>query len=486
MNSSTIGTHVSHGRHARGAHAAGGSQKQAPSPERASAAKRGNDVRQSYLSHMGTSATSGEDDAAYSRRVMQGSYVQALQRRVRRRRIFVIVLLAVLVVAVAVVVGVATYFNSTNTKLSRGLSDAEDALVKPKTDSPYYVLCTAELGSAGRMQGNETDAFLLMRIDENACTLTFVSIPANLDVRLSDGKKHPLYEALDLGGETELIERVADLTDVDIAHFVTTDADGLAGMVDELGGIDVDVPLEVDDPYAGTKVLRMGEQTLDGQTSLVFLRATNFQNGIEATSANRALFMCDFLRTALAPGGAGLATLVGEAGSYLSTDFTSSQLLSLGDTFNEFDEATIYSCMVPCSKSEDDESLYEISEDAWESMANLIRTGKDPTPEDDSTDDVVPSEVTVEVRNGADVTGAAATATSLLEDEGFVVNGTGNVDDGTEYPETLVIYDSPNYENAAKVIMETLDADRIVDGGDYYTFDTHVLVIIGADWLPPS
>ncbi len=31
--------------------------------------------------------------------------------------------------------------------------------------------------------------------------------------------------------------------------------------------------------------------------------------------------------------------------------------------------------------------------------------------------------------------------------------------------------------------MSDLSAGRVVNGGDFYTFDTNVLVIIGTDWI---
>ena len=65
----------------------------------------------------------------------------------------------------------------------------------------------------------------------------------------------------------------------------------------------------------------------------------------------------------------------------------------------------------------------------------------------------------------------------------YDVKSVGNVDDGTVYPETLVIYKDEAFEIAAKAIVSDLSAGRVVNGGDFYTFDTNVLVIIGTDWI---
>ena len=60
----------------------------------------------------------------------------------------------------------------------------------------------------------------------------------------------------------------------------------------------------------------------------------------------------------------------------------------------------------------------------------------------------------------------------------------GNVTDAGIYNETLVIYRDEAYKAAANTIVKTIDGGRVVNGGDYYTFDANVLVVIGKDWQP--
>ncbi|WP_165174124.1 hypothetical protein [Adlercreutzia sp. ZJ242] len=42
------------------------------------------------------------------------------------------------------------------------------------------------------------------------------------------------------------------------------------------------------------------------------------------------------------------------------------------------------------------------------------------------------------------------------------------------------------YEGAAKAVARAASGGRVINGGDFYTFDTNVLVIIGKDWMPVS
>lgn len=485
MQSSTIGTHVAQpsarrqGRHTAGM-PTGAQGVDFANGRRSSKATRG------FVEQVGMSATSGESDGAYSRRVSRLGYVQEMQRKARMRRAIFLVAAALAVLAVAAGAGVAAYFGSTDSKLSLGSSNAKEALVAAPEGTPFYLLCAAQLESAAAAHGPQTDAYLLVRVDAAAKTLSFASIPANLDVRLSDGKMHPLYEARSVGGDAELIAQVAEFAEVDIAHFASTTAEGLVGMVDAVGGVSLNLGEEVDDPRAGTQVLPAGEQTLDGRSALTLLRARNFLDGFDVTASNRVQFTMQLAQRALSTEGLGFASLVGDAGNYVSTDLSASDLMALGDAVRPLSAMTVYRCVVPGYEAGVSPVLFECYAEEWADMLARFKAGEDPTVLDSEPDGVVASEISVEVRNGAGTTGAATRMGDMLAAAGYQVEGVGNVDDATVYPETLVIYRDDAYEGAAKAVVRAVRGGRVVNGGDFYTFDTDVLVIIGKDWMPAA
>ena len=67
---------------------------------------------------------------------------------------------------------------------------------------------------------------------------------------------------------------VSKLTGVDISHYAEVDMDGLSAIVDAIGGVEVEVPLEIDDEDAGGYV-PAGWQTLDGEHALIVCRSRN-------------------------------------------------------------------------------------------------------------------------------------------------------------------------------------------------------------------
>lgn len=482
MQSSTIGSHVERpsARHRSGARR--GEPRGASSVD-FSNVRRSSQASRRVVSHVGAATTSAENENAYARRVARRGYVQEIQRKARMRRIIVAVVAVFVVAAIAVGVGVATYFGTSDSRLSLSSSNASEALVAAEADAPFYVLCAAELDEA---KGASSDAYLLVRVDEGARSLSFVAIPSNLNVKLSDGQTHPLREARATGGDAELIRSVASLADVSIAHFITTDEEGIAGMVERVGGVTMTIPEEVDDPRAGTLVLDAGEQTLDAEAALVLLRAKNYTTGLERTAANQIDFTRTLCQRALSTEGLDFAALVGEAGNYLHTDWSSSDLLALGNALRPLDQVTVYSCLLPGYESDGDDPRYEYSSSEWEPMRERFKAGEDPNQVESSGASVNPADVTVEVRNGAGATGAAARLGEMLTAAGYQVGEVGNVDDGTVYPETLVIYKGAENEGAAKAVVSAISGGRVVNGGDFYTFDANVLVIIGKDWMPVS
>ena len=75
------------------------------------------------------------------------------------------------------------------------------------------------------------------------------------------------------------VQVVSELAGVPISHYAEIDFDGFCDIVDALGGIEVNVPVEIDDPEAGG-YLAAGEQTLDGEQALILCRSRHAYDNI--------------------------------------------------------------------------------------------------------------------------------------------------------------------------------------------------------------
>ena len=245
----------------------------------------------------------------------------------------------------------------------------------------------------------------------------------------------------------------------------------------------MNVAEEVDDPTAGDVYLAEGEQALDGAAALTLLRAQNYAGGVESQAANRAAFFFALANKLMEPHGLGMIMRLDQTASDVQTDWKTLDLMALADALRGLQ--TTYAASVPGHEtSVDGTSQYVASGGDWTDLMDRVRAGDDPAAPEAAAPAVDPASFTVAVRNGTDVTGSAAQLTKTLEAQGFKVVETGNVDDYTVYPETLVIYHDEALSPAADAVVKAMGAGRAINGGSYYTFEADVLVIIGTDYQP--
>lgn len=477
MKSATVGTHVPR----RSSRHMNGESVGFSSPRKQKRAARG------IVDTILPTTASGESSSQYARRVSRREFTQEIQRKARVRRILAIAVCLVVAVGIAVAVGVATFFGSLDAKLALKNSDASSALVAPKADAKaFYTVVAADLDAPGSANGIDgPDAVALVRVDEAARTVTVVSIPPTLQVSLKDGKTHPLREAQTQEGDASLVSAVADFAGVDVAHYVKTDAESIVRLVDALGGIEVNVTEEVDDPNAGDAFLQPGTQTLDGAQALTLLRASNFANGLEAQAANQRAFLTALSLRLLGDGSLGFLTMLDSVGGSFQTDLSATAALSIADAMRGMDASAVYGALVPgYETTRDGVTTYAASSDSWKSMMELVAAGSEPVVEQ-AAPQVDPGSFTITVRNGSGVTGGASQIADALKDRGFDVTETGNTDTYA-YDETLVVYNDDAYEAAAETVVSSLGMGRTVAGAGFYTFDTDVLVVLGKDWKPTS
>ena len=442
-----------------------------------------------------------ESRHAYARRSGRREYAQAIQRKSRAKRVVIVAICVLIAVAAAVAVGLAVFFSSVSGRMSLGDSNARDALVAPADDQhTWFALMTAELGAAqGSVDEDGPDAYVLARVDEDAHAVALVWMPANLQLSYGDGERGRLRDAAAVDDAT-LIKAVSQFAGVDIAHYVETDLEGIGHLVDSLGGITVTLDEEVDDPRAGDVYVPHGEQTLGSQQLPTVLRATNYTDGLSGQARVQCRVIAAIMEK-LAGGASPLtdAALIDSVSGDARTDLDSQQAMDLASAFSGLTAGDVAFYEVPGDEIQRDgttvfsawsEDWTALMADLGDGAASDGADGQQPADDGGSTPgagagagDVDPASFTVTVRNGAGITGAASQMADQLRASGFDVADVGNTDSPV-YEETLVIYRDPAFEQAAQSVASALTSGRVINGGDYYTFDTDVLVVLGADWKP--
>ncbi len=137
----------------------------------------------------------------------------------------------------------------------------------------YTILLSGIDNDAG---GSDTN--ILMRFDAVNKTIDLVSLPR--DTLMANG--HKLNYAYNNGGTQELREEIEELLGIPVDFYVSVDLKGFIQLVDQIGGVDFDVPVDMnyDDPYQDLHIhFKKGMQHLDGQQAMEVVRFRHNNDG---------------------------------------------------------------------------------------------------------------------------------------------------------------------------------------------------------------
>ncbi|NLY42715.1 MAG: LCP family protein [Clostridiaceae bacterium] len=126
-----------------------------------------------------------------------------------------------------------------------------------------------------------SDTIILASLDPKNKQLNMLSIPRDTKVNIN-GADHKINAALALGKEELAIRKVKELTGMPIHYYVVVDFEGFRNIIDILGGVDLDVPvnMDYDDPVQNLHIhLKKGMQHLDGDKAEQFVRYRQYPEG---------------------------------------------------------------------------------------------------------------------------------------------------------------------------------------------------------------
>ena len=116
-----------------------------------------------------------------------------------------------------------------------------------------------------------SDTNMLMRFDAVNKTVDVVSLPR--DTLMSNG--HKLNSSYNNGGTEKLRSNIEDMLGVPVDFYVSVDLKGFITLIDQIDGVDFDVPedMDYDDPYQDLHIhFKKGLQHLSGQQSMEVVR----------------------------------------------------------------------------------------------------------------------------------------------------------------------------------------------------------------------
>ena len=443
------------------------------------------------------------------------------KKKSKRKRIALISLAVVCVLMLGGIGAAWAYITQVDSSLRDDL-DADLLNSLAVTDSPsdpFYMLLigadkSEDRDASGEFGGSyRTDSMILARVDPQEKEVTLISVPRDTRVNIPGHGEQKINAAYAFGGASLAVDTVSEFAGVPISHYAEIDFDGFKAVVDALGGVEVDVPMEINDDMAGGHV-DAGLQTLNGEQALILCRSRHnyddIGNGDAIRAANQRLVLSAIMKKVMNSDVATITNTVSTLAEYVTTDYSVTGLIGLAQSMMGIDVSNnVYTAAVPTTSVYEDNLWWEVlDEAAWEEMMNRVKQGLSPTEEtqideasgatmssagsggsanadgtsssSNSSSNASLSGVHISVKNGSGISGCANEAAAKLTPDGAIIE-TGNADD-FNYSQTIIVYENSSQSEQAQKIADLLGVGQVKQNDGTYAFSGDFLVVVGSDW----
>lgn len=232
-------------------------------------------------------------------------------RRPRRTGRIVLRVVAVLVALVLVLAVGGFFWISSRLRTIDALTDYEGRPAATPGEDWLLVGSDSRAGltraqrkklATGKAVGKRTDTMMLLHVPAGDGRPTLVSLPRDSYVPIDGHGSDKLNAAYAFGGPKLLAKTVEKVTDIRIDHYMEIGFGGFVGIVDAVGGVNICVKQDIDDPKAGIN-LKKGCQDMDGGTALGYVRTrkTGAIPDFDRTQRQRQFFSA-VVKKAASPG----------------------------------------------------------------------------------------------------------------------------------------------------------------------------------------
>ncbi|GKS09932.1 hypothetical protein YDYSY3_09320 [Paenibacillus chitinolyticus] len=254
------------------------------------------------------------------------------------------------IIVLLIVIGIGTYASFLISKANNIIETVgTKEVVAPKDSAKVKPISILLMGVDSRKETGSLNSDVMMAISMNPETksATIVSLPRDLEMKLKkNGDSHKanyFYPHFTLTEPETAMKKTKEFFgnffEIPFDYMVTIDFEGFKQVVDQLGGVTVDVDQDMYyvDNWDGTRIdLKKGVQKLDGKKTLDFVRYRKSNPGSKfetqessdpARNARQQQVLNEILKNLKSLGGVTKASGILEAvGNNLKTDIPASQI----------------------------------------------------------------------------------------------------------------------------------------------------------------
>jgi len=339
----------------------------------------------------------------------------------------------------------------------------------------------------GSDQTNNTDTIMVIHLSPGRHLVTVMSIPRDTMVPMYQcdaGPGYPGQQAgpnsyvqinslLAAGGPVCLWKTVEQQTGIFINHFIGIGMLGFVKVVNDLGGVNVCVPFNVNDTVSGLS-LPAGEDHINGVQALAFWRTREaIGDGSDLERIQRDQFMSaqvvkGVLSSGLLSDPLRLLSVVTDAAAAMTTDsgMSVSDLVGIAESLRHLSGKNVQFITAPNQPWPPSPARVQFAQpqagEVFSAIAHDVTVPKvkvTPSASPSSGGAQVlttsPSNVKVKILNGSGAVGVASQAASALTSRGFDVTGTGNAA-SFAYTKSVIEYGSTADMAAVNTLKQEL------------------------------
>jgi LCP family protein required for cell wall assembly len=173
----------------------------------------------------------------------------------------------------------------------------DDATISPPSrGEPFFVLLIGNDGRAG-LDGIRGDGLHLVGVNPAAASATIINIPRDTYVPIPGLGSGKINDAYKQAGFEKQVETVQVFSGVTPSFVIETNFDGFMRLVDEMGGLHVNVPYRMFDRASGAD-FQPGRTHMMGPGALAFARNRNIPNGDISRTTNHGWLLIGGLERA--------------------------------------------------------------------------------------------------------------------------------------------------------------------------------------------
>ncbi|TCZ81282.1 LytR family transcriptional regulator [Paenibacillus albiflavus] len=221
------------------------------------------------------------------------------KKKIRRILTFIAAVIGILLLGLGSYAGYLIYKGDSaiHRMAAAGNSSGEDEMANDHSNAtlkPLIFLLAGIDSRDGSGGAINTDVLMLISFNPQTQSASILSLPRDLLMKpttLPSRKANYYYAYYYIKDKASVIPKTkqffSDLLELPIDHMVVLDFDALRGIVDAVGGLEIDVDMDMKyrDTADGTSIdLKKGLQKLDGQRVLDFVRYRKSNQGTSESS----------------------------------------------------------------------------------------------------------------------------------------------------------------------------------------------------------